>query len=324
MEDKYLTYSSIALAGEESFVRFVRHGENALVWKDWLNVHVDMQSTAKEARQIVLAFGQVPQAMLSEEDKKQLWYDISTNLSTEANSTSKSKVKGIWTWALAAAASLALLFWFGSEAGKQNIYAEAGEHKELILPEESMVSINAGSRLTYNKKSFEKDRILHLEGEAFFNVEPGSTFKVLTNEGTVTVVGTSFNVLAREGRFEVRCYTGKVRVERNAANETMLTTGKRTTVAADEGVLTLSEFNASVGKPEWTEGRFHFDNRPLTEVFGELERQYDVDVILSDGLGEIKYTGLFESGDLAEAIKLITWPLQLESTIKGKTITITR
>jgi transmembrane sensor len=324
MDDKYLTYSSTTLAGEESFGLLVRHGENESQWNEWLKANPGFRPTFEEAKRVVIALDHLPQAKISATDKTQLWKDISANIHASGKEAPKAKIKGIWSWALTAAASLALLFWFGSEAGKSKVYAEAGEHKEVVLPEESIVSLNAGSQLTYKPKSFEKDRVLYLDGEAFFNVEPGSTFKVITSEGTVTVVGTSFNVVARNGRFEVSCYTGKVSVEKSPEDKALLTTGHRAISNAENASLEESIFNADAGKPEWTTGKFRFNNKPLTEVFSELERQYDVQVVLADGLGEVSYTGLFESGDLEEALKLITWPLQLESSIKGKTITITR
>jgi ferric-dicitrate binding protein FerR (iron transport regulator) len=324
MEDKFLTYSSITLAGEESFVRLIRHRENESIWKAWLEVHPDMQRTVEEAKRIVVSLDNIPQSKITAEDKKQLWQAISSSLQTTSAKPPRSPIRDLWRWGLAAAASLAILFWFGSEAGKNKVYAEAGQHLEVVLPEKSIVSLNAGSHLIYKEKTFDQDRILHLHGEAFFKVEPGSTFTVLTDEGTVTVVGTSFNVLAREGRFEVSCYTGKVRVERNVENQAMLTTGQKTSTTHNHTMLETTPFNASTGKPEWTEGKFHFEDQPLSTVVGELERQYDVRVVLADGLDELRYTGLFESGDLAEALQLITWPLHLKSSVKGKIITITR
>ena len=67
-----------------------------------------------------------------------------------------------------------------------------------------------------------------------------------------------------------------------------------------------------------------FDNQPLSDVIEELERQYDIRVNLDAGLEDLRYTGLFEAGNLDNALSLITWPLHLKSTIKGKTVTISR
>ena len=79
------------------------------------------------------------------------------------------------------------------------------------LPDGSQVILNSDSELEYND-NFSHDRTLNLNGEAFFQVEKGKSFTVVTNEGEVAVLGTSFNVLARDGVFVVSCKTGKVRV----------------------------------------------------------------------------------------------------------------
>ncbi len=322
MKDEFLTYSSTVLAGEDAFVRLIRYGENETAWKTWLVDHPEFQNTFEEARRIVLALNASPQAQISQAEKKALWDNISDKLNSESDAAKTPAIRKLWAWGLAAAASLALLFWFGSGAGKVKTYADAGEHLEVVLPEKSVVTLNADSRVIYASETFNDTRVLHLEGEAFFDVEPGSSFTVLTDEGIVTVLGTSFNVVARDGIFEVSCYTGKVSVERNAENTAIITIGQK--VSAENTNLRKETFDASIGKPEWIQGVFRFQNQPLKMVVAELERQYDVDVQLEKGLEETTYTGLFETGDLDEALELITWPLHLNTSKKGKTILISR
>ena len=322
MKNEFLTYSSIMLAGEDAFLRLVRHGENETVWKAWLVDHPEFRNTFDDARRIAQAMEATPQAKISQADKKQLWENISDKLSSETHKTKTPAIRKLWAWGLAAAASLALLFWFGSDAGKTKTYAEAGKHKEVVLPEKSVVTLNADSRMIYESESFNERRVLHLKGEAFFDVEPGSSFTVLTDEGIVTVLGTSFNVVARDGKFEVSCYTGKVSVARNAQNTVVITTGQQ--VSAENKNLRQENFDASSGNPEWIQGVFRFENQPLKEVIAELERQYDIHVQIEKGLEETAYTGLFESGDIDEALKLITWPLHLKTSKKGETIIISR
>jgi len=230
----------------------------------------------------------------------------------------------LWIWGVTAAASLALLVCINIQTASQKVLALAGEQKEILLPEESIVSLNAGSSISFREKSFEADRVLHLDGEAFFKVNPGSTFSVKTENGTITVLGTSFNVLSRDGRFEVRCYTGKVKVETTANDHLIITPGEQAIKSEDVKPLQRDSFILIRESPEWTAGRFNFENQPLTEVVAELERQYAIKVRLDPALEELKYTGLFESGDLEKALYLITWPLHLKSTVKGNTVTLSR
>ena len=78
----------------------------------------------------------------------------------------------------------------------QQIHVETqpAQSAELFLPDSTTVSLNAGSRISYRKFRWNTDRHVNLEGEAYFQVRKGSRFDVKTNKGTVTVLGTKFNV----------------------------------------------------------------------------------------------------------------------------------
>ena len=57
-------------------------------------------------------------------------------------------------------------------------------------------------------------------------MEKGTSFRVLTSEGIIEVLGTEFNITVRDNYFEVQCFEGKVKVtSSNTDNETILTQG---------------------------------------------------------------------------------------------------
>ncbi len=67
--------------------------------------------------------------------------------------------------------------------------------QEIIsLPDASEVNLNAMSTLSFNKSNWDDNRAINLEGEAFFKVAKGKKFDVITEAGTVSVLGTQFNV----------------------------------------------------------------------------------------------------------------------------------
>src|SRR5690606_6644025 len=89
-----------------------------------------------------------------------------------------------------------------------------GSVSQFILPDKTMVYLNSGSRLTYNKKY--RERNIHLEGEAWFEVNRNDKvpFIVETPHYNILVKGTKFNVKAystdddivttlEEGRIEI-------------------------------------------------------------------------------------------------------------------------
>jgi ferric-dicitrate binding protein FerR (iron transport regulator) len=324
MEDKFTTHSSLLLSGEDYFVRWVLHGEYDEQWKAWIQHHQDRQHVIEEARKIVLSISASPSTEITRQDKEELWDRIHSSIKAEAKKPAKNNLRSLLIWTVSAAAAFALLVWINNLTAHERILAHIGEQKEFLLPEQSAVTLNAGSTIMYRERSFDQDRVLRLEGEAFFKVKPGSTFKVETDYGTVTVLGTSFNVLSREGRLEVSCFSGKVKVETKANDQVIITPGQKTIHRESLSGLNSSSFTLEEEQPAWIAGRFSFENQPLSEVVAELERQYAIKVNLDAGLGEMKYTGLFEAGNLEKALSLITWPLHLKSSVKGKTVTISR
>ena len=324
MNEHFTSYTSITLAGEDSFIRWVRHGEGDAEWRNWIARHTEKQTTIEEARKIVLSLSGSAIGDLSPSGKAELWNRIHNSIQSGTQQRTKKNLKPLWTWGLAAAATLALFVWISNLTASDKSMANAGEKKEVVLPEESAVTLNAESSITYRDKSFNQDRKLYLEGEAFFKVQKGSTFTVHTDHGTVTVLGTSFNVISRDGRFEVTCYTGKVKVESTSKEQQIITAGESASRNKLDQKLNRSTFEVIAATPEWMEGKFSYESQPLSDVIDELERQYNINVKLEAGLKDLKYTGLFESGNLDSALYLITWPLHLKSSIKGKTVTISR
>ena len=316
MEDRYTSMSAPELAGEDSFIRWIIKGENNEQWLQWQQAHPNVAETISEATTIVKSLSIINGPSLSAQEKESLWNRIDSSV---AHTASPAKKYSLIKWAMAAAATLALVVWINS-IQPQRVYTGAGKHTEVVLPETSVVTVNAGSDISY-KKNFDRERIIHLSGEAFFKVKPGSTFKVITDHGTVTVLGTSFNVISRPGWFEVSCYTGKVLVENKAKASVEITPGEKAFIENDK----LDEVTFTPGeKPEWMAGKFNFNNQPLSAVVSEFERQFGVEVDLAPGLEDLRYTGLFEKGDRENALYMITWPLHLKSETKGNRVSITR
>jgi len=87
------------------------------------------------------------------------------------------------------------------------------ETKTFNLPDNSEVILNANSNIEFNKKNWEDSRELTLNGEAYFKVSKGKKFDVNTEVGTISVLGTQFNVKERANYFEVKCFEGIVKVD---------------------------------------------------------------------------------------------------------------
>jgi transmembrane sensor len=194
----------------------------------------------------------------------------------------------------------------------------ANETNEVILPDNSKVSLNELSQLVYDTNQWDKKRLLQLNGEAFFDVEKGKTFEVKTTNGVVSVLGTEFNVISRDSLFKVSCYEGLVQV--GYKNDTIkLPAGSEFTLVADNALTS----KLIITEPHWLNHMSVFENANLSDVLLELERQYNIKV---DNLTQntIKFTGAFELNNIENALKSITQPLNLTYSIQTNNEVIIR
>ena len=196
---------------------------------------------------------------------------------------------------------------------------ENGEITSLTLPDNSQVTLNAGSKVVYSGNRFNTRRKIQLTGEAYFKVTKGNTFSVVTTEGTVTVLGTTFNVRSRDEKLSVFCYTGKVKVS-DHFKSVYLTKGKKTAKLPGE-ILQDAQPTALNEGLQWRNGSFYFQNAPLKEVLAELSRQYNVVIHLPEYEENRVITTSFNNKNIASALFNILWPLNLKAEKKdGKYI----
>ena len=212
---------------------------------------------------------------------------------------------------LSAAASLLLLlgalFFLRQEA--PDATAEYGETINYVFSDNSKVLLNDGSSISYNQDKWADERLIKLTGEALFDVEKGSKFIVETENGSIEVLGTSFNVRAWGSNLYVECYHGKVGVYANGES-TELT--KLRAVNIVNGVFSSVE-DINNEKPQWTTGTSGFKEESLNSVFAELERQYDIKVDRPNL--NIEFTGIFSHDDIKKALQQISKPMGLKYDI---------
>ena len=187
--------------------------------------------------------------------------------------------------------------------------ATNGAQTVFTLPDNSSIVLNSGSEIEYSKWSWDKNRALQLSGEAYFKVAKGKKFEVNTHLGTVTVLGTQFNVKARNNRFDVTCYEGRVKVNYQS-QEIIITKGKR--VAFENGQL-IAIPDTMVLKPEWTSGELAFVNENLTAIISELERQFDCSIDYKGASTSQLFTGTLPAKNLDDALQILAATYHLKS-----------
>ncbi|MGO4290726.1 FecR family protein [Chitinophaga sp. RAB17] len=155
------------------------------------------------------------------------------------------------------------------------------EQKRVMLPDSSVVTLNANSQLSFNSHFNKEDRIVTLhKGEAFFSIQPNTArpFRVLTDSITTTVLGTSFNVMkyAHNPAVKITVKTGKVSVGK--AQQTFCNL-----LPADQVMIDSKSYHFTtrheegLGGDEWTSGRIVMREEPLSNILERLEMIYGVE-----------------------------------------------
>jgi len=333
--NKYLQYNSIDFAQEPSFIRWVNSSDadDEIFWQQWALDHPEKKEEIEKAKllvsQIVFKKEKVDKDI---EDK--VWSEINKvvqsntgkSIADKTSSTTKINSKGklIRLMSLAAVAAMAIFFIMVGAGNNYDttIETQFAKTKEITLPDGSLVFLNADSRLEYDKKSWQSNRELVLQGEGFFEVQKGSNFVVKTKKGDVSVLGTSFNIYQRKEEFKVHCATGKVSVF--ASKNTTILTANQSVSIPDH----LHSINKNVlpneNRSNWKQGIYTYKNETIQTVVKELERQLDLSIKIPDEVKEEQYTGSFNMLDKENALAEVFWPLGMEYQKEGKNIIVSK
>jgi ferric-dicitrate binding protein FerR (iron transport regulator) len=185
-----------------------------------------------------------------------------------------------------------------------------GTKSTITLTDGSKVWLNADSKLQYPEVFSGNLREVYLNGEAFFEVtkNPSRPFIIHLANGTVRVLGTSFNIRAydNEKTVETSVTTGKVAFIPKYATQTkkqdtiFITPNNKVRYSPEEEFIKLETTVAAEDK-DWTEGKLIFKAITLQEIAIELERYFGKKVTFLDETAKTyRLTGSFENNSLEE------------------------
>ncbi len=224
--------------------------------------------------------------------------------------------KRITSWMYSTAAVLIIAFGVYYFLNLESHYQTGfGEQLAVMLPDNSKVQLNANSQIEFNSKRWETNREVKLVGEAFFDVEKGASFKVLTGTGVVEVLGTEFNVVTRQNFFEVQCYQGRVKVN-NLNIKDAITLAEGNAFRIVNG--TVEKWTFPDRKSLWLQGESSFTNTPLSQVIIAFENQFDVTFNTTKIDANEKFTGGFTHENLKLALKTVFETMNITYTIKDE------
>ena len=166
---------------------------------------------------------------------------------------------------------------------------------KIVLYDGSLVWLNAGSELRYPNTFVENQRVVYLKGEAYFDVtkDRSHPFIVKTISSEISVLGTSFNVNARENSCVTTLVEGRVRMKHGIKDSVEVRAGQQAWVAGTEKIR-VQEVDTRY-YTSWMNNMFAFRETSLREIATVLEDWYECKCRFeSAALENIPYTTMVE------------------------------
>ena len=195
----------------------------------------------------------------------------------------------------------------------QTIFIPAGQRAELTLPDSTKVWLNAKTKLVYPVRFGEGERMVTLDGEAYFDVRRNEKqpFIVKTKTMDIKVLGTEFNIRAYSelNTSEIALLKGAVDIKASDGNSPYHTLNVNENAVLNNGKLDISTIN-DFDHFMWKEGLLCFKCEPVELIIGKLELYFDIKIdVKKKELLKYKYTGKFRTTDGVEQVLKV---LQLE------------
>ncbi len=187
----------------------------------------------------------------------------------------------------------------------------------------TMVELSDGTKIWMNDctsirypQSFRgmKERRIHLDGEAYFEVASDSRHPfIVENEMATTVVtGTKFNLSAyvEDNHFEAALIEGRISLE---ADDVQMELVPGNTVKYNEAGRSweLVDKEAETAAA-WVDGAIVFDNETLEDVARRLSRWFGIKVIVADSeINDLKLTARIKTEDIDKVFSAISDALQI-------------
>jgi ferric-dicitrate binding protein FerR (iron transport regulator) len=201
------------------------------------------------------------------------------------------------------------------------VYTTAkAEQANIVLPDGTRVVLNVASRIEIPRRFGERDRVVRLQGEAYFDVThtAGAPFVIETEGVRTTALGTAFGVQAYQPtHVQVSVRSGKV-----AVNNVVLVAHDIAHVSVG-GAVVVAHDQLLDNALAFMHGRLVVANRLLRDALPDLDRWFAVEIRLADpSLGDLRFDAVLMSGSVGDLMKMLKNTLDVRVVRDGRTLTL--
>jgi ferric-dicitrate binding protein FerR (iron transport regulator) len=210
------------------------------------------------------------------------------------------------------------------QAEDMTVAVEKGQKAKITLPDGSSVWMNSGSKISYGKRFNQSERIVNLEGEAYFDVakRKNAPFIVKSGEFTVEALGTAFDVRAypEESLITTVLVRGKVEVG-DELNKIRLIPNQR--VVYDKSVRSMAKTEVEDSRlyTSWMNNELVFESESFKNIATVLERNYNIRFKFeNNALQKYRFTGTIRNTSLESLLQIFSMTSPFTYNIKDSVI----
>ncbi|MCS2891018.1 FecR domain-containing protein [Parabacteroides faecis] len=290
-------------------------------FQDWMDEEWDAASSGMDTDLQQKLLGQIKQK-------------ISLEMQQAPLKRNKYRTIYLWTARIASVIILLLLtgisvYRYAMEQQKMQdmiVSVEKGQKANVVLPDGSKVWVNSDSRLIYGSRFTSKERILELEGEAYFEVAPDKDrpFIVETKNISVKALGTSFDVKSykEDNWVSAVLMTGKVEVW--SENEKLiLEPNQRILFDKSTGKMEKSRVMDATDFSGWMYNTLSFEAETFENIVQTLQRLYNTKIVFeSESLKKYRFTGSPGNTSLESILQILSLTSPLSYEVKDSVIVL--
>lgn len=209
--------------------------------------------------------------------------------------------------------------------GWEKVYSDNFQ-KIIVLSDSTEVWLNKNSYLQYPKYFNKDQRLVKLQGEAYFQVKPNpdKPFIIETKNTLTKVLGTSFNIRAYpdEKSESIQVLTGKVKFSDKKQNTVVLRHNMAAEYLKDKQNIVIPN-NIDENILAWKTQKFIFSDKSLEQVMISLQKVYAFKYhFTNENMKKQQITTKFQSLQINEIMELLSESLGFTYQIKNNTIHI--
>jgi ferric-dicitrate binding protein FerR (iron transport regulator) len=315
----YKDYTVKDFLHDELFRKWIERPDHdtGLFWETWMRENPNHRTIVEEARDVLLLIG-TQEYIPTAEDQAEVWgrivYTIHEAPPRRAFNFSLLRYAAVFLGVLAIATA-SWLFLHQEKALIVSYTAPYGETRKIVLPDSSMVRLNANSTLRYSAVRNGK-REIWLDGEGFFSVvhdNNNTPFLVHTSDVDVQVIGTEFNVNTRRVMTRVVLNNGAVKLKLNGEGQEDISMkpGEMVSYSTKTNQLSRRDVNPA-DYNAWLDNMLIFNETPIAEVAVVLQENLGVNLNIEDQeLQKELFTGSIPMSDVEIFFKTLSRSLHV-------------